>query len=177
MTRQSALQERWRTLAPREQNLVLAAGALVALALLWWVAIAPALATLRAAPARHAALDSQLQQMQRLQAEAQQLQSAPKTGPGDAVGALRTALTQQLGKAAQLNVVGDRATVTLKDAPADALAQWLAQARSNARTTPQEARLTRSSAAAAPAAVALGSAPTPPRWDGSLVMALPAPTR
>lgn len=179
MTRSSALQERWRTLAPREQNLVLAAGAVVGLALLWWVAIAPALATLRAAPARHAALDSQLQQMQRLQAEAQQLQSAPKTGPGDAVGALRTALTQQLGKTAQLNVVGDRATVTLKGAPADALAQWLAQARSNARTTPQEARLTRSSAlAAAPTPAVLGSAATPtPRWDGNLVMALPAPTR
>lgn len=177
MTRSSALQERWRTLAPREQNLVLAAVALVALALLWWVAIAPALATLRTAPARHAALDSQLQQMQRLQAEAQQLQSAPKTGPGDAVGALRTALTQQLGKTAQLNVVGDRATVTLKGAPADALAQWLAQARSNARTTPQEARLTRNSAMAATPAV-LGSAAAPtPRWDGSLVMALPAPTR
>ena len=100
MTRSSALQDRWKALAPREQNLVLAAGALVALALLWWVAVAPALATLRAAPARHTALDAQLQRMLSLQAEAQQLQSAPRTTTGDAVGALRTALTQRLADAA-----------------------------------------------------------------------------
>ena len=195
----TALKGRWQTLAPREKNLVLAAAALVALALLWWLALAPALATLRTAPARHAALDTQLQRMHSLQAEAQQLQAAPKTGPGDTVGALRTALAQRLGSTAQLNVVGDRATVTLKGAPADALAQWLTQARSNARTTPLEARLVRSTApatspvpvpatspspatssaplgakAAVPAAP-LGNAPaTPPRWDGTLVLALPA---
>ena len=90
MTQPSALQDRWKALAPREQNLVLAAGTVVALALLWWVAVAPALVTLRAAPARHAALDAQLQRMQSLQAEAQQLQATPATSPGDAVGALRT---------------------------------------------------------------------------------------
>lgn len=178
MTQPSALQDRWKALAPREQNLVLAAGTVVALALLWWVAVAPALGTLRAAPARHAALDAQLQRMQSLQAEAQQLQATPATSPGDAVGALRTALTQRLGNTAQLNVAGDRATVTLKGASADALAQWLAQARSNARATPLEARLTRSATAAPPAGnapVTLGSTPVAmPRWDGTVVLALPA---
>ena len=177
MTQPSALQDRWKALAPREQNLVLAAGTVVALALLWWVAVAPALGTLRAAPARHAALDAQLQ---RMQAEAQQLQATPATSPGDAVGALRTALTQRLGNTAQLNVAGDRATVTLKGASADALAQWLAQARSTARATPLEARLTRSAAPAAAvptgnAPVTLGSTPVAmPRWDGTVVLALPA---
>ena len=34
MTRSSALQDRWKTLAPREQNLVLAAGTVVALSLI-----------------------------------------------------------------------------------------------------------------------------------------------
>ena len=76
------LQQRWKALAPREQNLVLAASAIVALALLWWVALAPALKTLRTAPARHAALDAQLQRMQSLQAEALQLQAAPRGTPG-----------------------------------------------------------------------------------------------
>ncbi|RZJ15127.1 MAG: type II secretion system protein M [Acidovorax sp.] len=176
----TALRARWQAMAPREQSLVLAAGGLIAFALLWWLAVAPALATLRTAPARHAALDTQLQQMLSLQAEAQQLQSAPRTTTGDAVGALRTALTQRLGNTAQLNVVGDRATVTLKGAPADALGQWLAQARSNARATPVEARLVRSTAAATPAAggttpVVLGAAAVAmPRWDGTLVLALPA---
>ena len=184
MTRNTTIQARWQAMAPREQNLVLAAAGLIAVALLWWVALAPALATLRDAPARHAALDTQLQRMQSLQTEAEQLQSAPRNAPGDAVGALRTALTQRLGNTAQLNVVGDRVTVTLKGAPADALAQWLAQARSNARATPLEARLARSTGAATAAAAAAPGAPAPvtlgnpsvamPRWDGTLVLALPA---
>lgn len=171
------LQERWKALAPREQNLILAAGTVLALALLWWLALAPALNTLRTAPARHAALDGQLQRMQNLQAEALQLQAAPRSAPGDSVASLRASLTQRLGATAQLNLVGDRATVTLKGAPADALAQWLAQARSNALAVPVEARLTRSPAAASATPPAtLGNAPAAaaPRWDGSLVLALPA---
>lgn len=175
----ATLQARWKALAPREQSLVLAAGAIVALALLWWVALAPALATLRNAPARHAELDTQMQRMLALQAEAQQLQSAPRSNPKDSAGTLRTALTQRLGPAGQLNVVGDRVTVVLKGAPADGLAQWLAQARSNAHASPVEARLVRSVAAPAPATAAgaatLGAAPSgAPRWDGTLVLALPA---
>ena len=167
----STLQARWKARAPREQSLVLAAGALGALALLWWVALAPALATLRTAPARHAALDAQLQRMHGLQAEALQLQAAPRSAPSDAVASLRSALTQRLGTTAQLSLVGDRATITLKGAPADALAQWLTQARSNALAVPVEARLTRSTAVAP-----VGNTPAAnlPRWDGSLVLALPA---
>ncbi|CAN7235850.1 type II secretion system protein GspM [Acidovorax sp. LjRoot194] len=175
----AALRARWNALAAREQNLVLAASGLVAFALLWWVAVAPALATLRAAPARHAELDAQLQHMQSLRTEAQQLQSTPRNTRGDSVGALRAALAQRLGNTAQINVIGDRATVTLKGAPADALGQWLAQARSNARASPIEARLARSTAAAPAAAngaaapVVLGGARAMPRWDGTLVLALP----
>ena len=174
----AALRARWQALAPREQNLVLAAGGLVAFALLWWVAVAPALSTLRAAPARHAELDAQLQRMQGLRSEAQQLQSAPRNTRGDSVGALRAALAQRLGNTAQLNVIGDRATVTLKGAPADALGQWLAQARSNARAAPVEARLARSAVAApgpsaATPVVLGGPARAMPRWDGTLVLVLP----
>jgi len=192
-----ALQARWRALARREQTLVLAAAGVVALALLWWVALAPALQTLRTAPARHAALDAQLQHMQSLQAEALQLQAAPRARGGDALRSLQTSITQQLGASAQISTAGDRVTVTLKGAPADALAQWLTQARTTSRVVPLEARLTRSTAAtpanAPPAtlapptggaraggglpAAAPGPAPVPvgpPRWDGTLVLALPA---
>ena len=172
----AALRARWQALAPREQTLVLAAVGLVAFAVLWWLALAPALTTLRTAPARHAELDAQLQRLQSLRAEAQQLQAAPATGRGDAAGALRTALAQRLGNTAQLNMVGDRATITLKGAPADALGQWLAQARSNARAAPVEARLTRSTSAptaGAPPALLGNAPPEMPRWDGTLVLALP----
>lgn len=203
-SRAQALRARWKTLAPREQSLVLAAGTVVAVALLWWVALAPALRTLRDAPAQHAALDAQLQRMQALQSEALQLQAAPAAPAGDASQALRTSLTQRLGTQAQINILGDRATVTLKGAPADGVAEWLSQARSNARTVPVEARLARSTAAApqpvgsavlgptspqrAAALAAPGTAAARagqpaaaaapdgamPRWDGTLVLALPA---
>lgn len=178
---------RWQALAPREQQLVQIAAVLVGAALLWWVALAPALATLRNAPAKHAALDAQLQSLQALQAEALQLQATASSAPPDGAAALRTALTQRLGTAAQMQLLGDRVTITLQGAPADALAQWLAQARSNARAQTTEARLTRSTSATntAPAQqggpLVLGSSAAAPqplaadntRWDGSLILALP----
>lgn len=143
----ATLQARWKALARREQTLVLAAGGVLALALVWWVALAPALQVLRTAPARHAALDAQLQHMQALQAEARQLQSVPRARSGDALRALQTSLTQQLGAGAQLSSAGDRVTVTLRSVPADALARWLTQVRGTTRAVPQEARLTRSTGA------------------------------
>lgn len=175
----SALHARWKALAPREQALLASATALVLLALLWWLALAPALQTLRTAPARHAALDQQVQRMQSLQAEAQQLQGAPRAAATDVVGQLRATLTQRLPGTAQLQASGDRVTVTLKGAPADGLAQWMSQARANARATPVEARLSRAADAAAPrpgatkGAAAADPANTLPRWDGTLVLALP----
>ena len=72
----SELQARWRLLARREQRLLLAALALVLLTLLWSLALAPALATLKAAQQQRLALDAQWQQMQRLQAQAKVLQAA-----------------------------------------------------------------------------------------------------
>ena len=71
------LKARWAALEARERRLVIAAATLVALALLWWIALAPALRTLSAAPAEHAQLDAQLQQMATLQNRAKALQSQP----------------------------------------------------------------------------------------------------
>ena len=73
MSMQMILRQRWQTVSPREQRLVVAALLLVLVALLWWLAIAPALATLRSAQSQRQQLDSQLQQMQRLQVQAQAL--------------------------------------------------------------------------------------------------------
>ncbi len=58
----------WPGMAPRERQAVLIAGWIVGLALLWWVALGPALNTLRKAPAQHAAVDAQLAQMLRMAA-------------------------------------------------------------------------------------------------------------
>ena len=167
----SPLRAHWQSLGPREKNLVGAATALVALALLWWLALAPALQTLRTAPARHATLDAQLQHMQSLQAEARQLQGTPRANPDNALRALQTSVTENLGAAARLNVAGDRATLALKGVPAQTLAPWLAQARSNAKSVPQEAHLVRSNSNTN--GTPLANDGTPARWDGTLVLALP----
>lgn len=169
---------RWAALAPREQTLVSGALALVLLALLWWVAVAPALQTLKNAEAQRRTLDTQWQVMQGLQIQAQVLLAQPGVNQGDALRALESSVKQALGTTGQLNVVGDRATVTLRGTSADALAQWLAQARVNARALPSEARLTRSAApvpAPAPGApaAAAGAEDAAPLWSGTLVLSLP----
>ncbi|MET3496947.1 type II secretion system protein GspM [Variovorax boronicumulans] len=174
------LKARWAALAVRERQMVGAAMALVALALLWWLALAPALRTLATAPAEHAQLDAQLQQMATLQNRAKALQSQPRLARDDAMRALEVSVREGLGASnAQLMTAGgDGATVTLRAAPASTVAQWLAQARGNAHAVPREVHLTRAPAsAAAPSAPGAKDTPQLPqvRWDGTVVMALPAP--
>jgi general secretion pathway protein M len=67
----------WPELEVREQRLVIGAGALLVLAIVWWVALAPALRTLSSSAAEHARLDAQLQQMTQLQAQAKPRPCAP----------------------------------------------------------------------------------------------------
>ena len=106
-------------------------------------------------------------------------------------------LEPMLGANAQMQVAGgsagDGVLVTLGGTPPDALVQWLSQARGNARAVPREVHLTRSQVSVArpiaftpaaapgampglvPAPAAAASGPTRARWDGTLVMSLPAP--
>ena len=138
--------------------MVAGATALVVLALLWWIALAPALATLRAAGEQHRVLDAQLQHVQRLQALAKAMQAQPRQGHDEAMRQLEQAIKQQLGVSARYSIAGERVTVTFSNTPAPALAQWLTQVRSNARALPGEAKLARNAAGG---------------WDGSLVLTLP----
>ncbi len=185
---QSALAARWASMADGERRWLTFGAVVVALAVLWWVALAPALAILRAAPARHAGLDQQLQRMQVLQSQAQGLQNQPKLRFDEALAALDASVKQRLGAAATVAVVGERVTVTLKGVPADALAQWLVQVRVNARATLSDARLAVSDARASRgdgrpvpgpsggAVVGATSAVSPSvgaTWDGSVVLVLP----
>ena len=150
------LQTQWDGLSAREQRLLLAALAFVASAALWWLALAPALATLRSAEAQARLQEAQLQTMRGLQAQAQQIQAQPPLVAGESRRLLE-ATAKDLGAAAQLVIVGERATLTLKGISAEALAQSLAQARLNARTLPVEAHLLRNAAGT---------------WDGTLVLTL-----
>jgi general secretion pathway protein M len=148
----------WAGLAPREKMLAAAAGVFVLIALLWWLAVAPALATLGASDAQHQSLDAQLARMRNLQQQAQALQGQPKQNPDESLRLLEAAVRQRLGTSARMVVAGERVTLTLTAAPADALAIWLSQARVNARAVPTEARLTRGASGG---------------WDGTVVLTLP----
>ncbi|AMO23435.1 hypothetical protein GCM10027034_40690 [Ramlibacter solisilvae] len=157
--RLQALRRRWAALAKREKTMVVAAATVVGVALLWMLAVGPALSTLRTADAQRRTLDAQLQRMIALQAQAQSLQAQPKQNHDEAVRQLEAAVRQGLGASGRMAIQGERATITLTGAAPDALAQWLAQARLNARAIPAEAHLVRNAGGA---------------WDGSLVLTLPS---
>jgi general secretion pathway protein M len=155
----SGLKLHWSQLAARERLLVAAATGLIAATLLWWLALAPALTVLRGADEQHRLLDTQLQRMRSLQAQAQALQSQPRQSPQEASRLLEATVREKLGLTARMSIAGERVTITLTGTPPEALGQWLAQARTNARVLPAEARLSRNATG---------------MWDGTLVLALPA---
>ncbi len=159
MSWRSVVQARWQQVSRREQRLLLLAIGLVGLALLWWLALAPAWAVLKNADDQHRALELQWQHMQRLQAQAKALQALPTLDAADSRRALEASL-KALGAAVQLSPQVDRMLITVKGLEAQALAQWLASVRQNAHLLPTEARLNRASSAGL--------------WDGTLVFTLPS---
>ena len=156
------VQQGWQTLAPREQTFVLFAGLVGVLAVVWWVAIAPAIAVRSKANTQQTALDSQLQLMKSLQAEARLVQAQPKITASAAVQALEASTKEKFGPSGQMAASGSQATLTLRGASGDALAQWLSQARLSARAVPVQAQLRRTGT-------------DPGKWEGTVVLSLPAP--
>jgi general secretion pathway protein M len=165
----------WQQRSARERQGLLLASACIALALVWRIALAPALQTWQEAPAKQAWLDQQSQQMQTLQAQAQSLNPTHALTRREAVQWLEAHL-EDLGPGAKLQLQADAASVSLQAAPAQALARWLSQARENAHVRPVQAQLQQvtspppSTPSVATAAPAVDSAV---RWSGSLQLRLP----
>lgn len=155
----AALRQAWSALAARERRMVILAGAIVLLALLWMLLLAPALRTVRTVPAQTQQLEQQLQAMQAMAAQARDLKGRPVVRREDAVRVLQSTLAQRLGGHAQLTAAGDRVTVTLTGVAPELLGPWLGQVRSAARTVVVQARLNQGNAG----------------WDGSIVLQLPPP--
>jgi general secretion pathway protein M len=158
MTDASLVKARWASLSPRDKALAAGAGTLLLVVLVWLLALAPALTTLRTAEAQHRTLDAQLQQMRTLQAQAQALQAQPRQSHEESVRMLELSLRERLGATARSVAAGERVTVTLAGTAPLALAQWLTQVRVNARAVPSEARLNRNASGL---------------WEGTLVLTLP----
>lgn len=151
------LRARWLALAPRERGALKLAAAVLAAYAAWALLLAPALQTLRSAPAELERLDAQWLQMQALAVEARTLRAAPPLPTAQAAAALAAA-TQRLGEAAQLSQAGAQATVTLSGIDTLRLRDWLAEVRAGARAQPLQVQLTRDARG----------------WSGSVVLALPA---
>lgn len=153
----NALQLWWRLRAPREQTLLAASLALVLLALLWMLALAPALKTLRQHDARVTSLQTELARMQALEVQARQLQATSAPGGDSAQQALQTQTSSLLGKQAELSLRLGGANATLRAVSPLALGRWLAAIRTEARAKVVQARLQR----------------TPEGWSGSIQLSLP----
>jgi general secretion pathway protein M len=151
---------RWTALAPRERLGLTLAATVVGIAVVWAVLLAPALRTLKSAGPQAAVLAGELDRMQAMQARARALQAQPAVAPQEALKSLQTAAAG-LGKSATLQVIGDQATLTLKQLPAPALAQWL-NPTTGLGLSPADAQLQRD----ASTAQAL--------WNGTLIYRLPA---
>ena len=138
----AALRAWWRELAVRERRLAVAAAIVLVLGLTWALAVQPAWRTIARAPVELAALDAQLQVMQRLAAQAQELRAAPTVTADAAEAALKSA-TERLGDKGKLLLQSGRAVLTVSGVGTAALRDWLAEARAGARARPLEANLTR----------------------------------
>ncbi|HEX6706326.1 MAG TPA: type II secretion system protein GspM [Albitalea sp.] len=134
---------RWRSFAPRERLALAVGGGLLAVFIAWSLLVAPAWRVSREAPSELDRLDAQLQQMQRLAADAKTLKGAPPVSPAQAMAPLKSA-TERLGDKASLVFQGDRATLTLTGVSGDALRDWLGEARSAARARATDVQLNRS---------------------------------
>jgi general secretion pathway protein M len=164
------LQARWRALTPRDRVLAVAALVVLLAAALWGLMLRPALSTWRTAPAQRQALDLQLQRMQQLQSQANAMrdtrgataQPLPPVTRDDSQRALEAAVRQHFGEAARLTTGPQGATLRLNGVSGQALAQWLAQARIEARTLPTEARLERQ---------------TGGTWSGQMTLSWPVAAR
>jgi general secretion pathway protein M len=153
------LRQRWSAFAPRERRALAAAGGVLALALVWLVAVQPAWRTLQRAAAEAPRLEQQWQTMQRLAREAQELRAAPPPDLQLAAAALQAA-SDRLGPAGRLSLQGERAVLTLQGVGPGALREWLAEARTGARARVVEASLVQAGQGySGTVVVAFGAAP------------------
>jgi len=154
----NAWQARWSQASAREQSMVRVAISVLLLAAVWFIALRPAWVGLKAARAQAPVVRAQYEQVLQLQAQAQALRAQAPSAPVDAKAVLQSALGS-LEKNARLAVLGERATISFKDAKPEALARFLEQARLMAHTSTVEMHLSQAAGL----------------WSGSLVLQLPAP--
>ena len=158
----------FQALPTKDRQRLLALGLVLLALILWTWNLAPALKTLREVPIQLAQLQAQTQNLQSMQAQAQAFQKSPRLKVNEASSLLQKNAAATLGVGARLNIEGSRATVTLNGISADAMAQFLALARTQAQSLPIEAHLQKFTEPAASPKIKAQEL-----WRGSLVFSLP----
>lgn len=125
----------------------------------------PALQTGQQAPLQLAKLEAQTQALKTMQVEAKALQNAPRLNAAEARAILQQSTTEWMGNGAKLSADGTLVTLTVTAASAEALAQWLSAARTQAQALPVEAHLQKSSGT---------SKDIKETWRGSIILSLPS---
>ena len=175
-------QSRWQGLNARERLLVSVLLGLFGVWLFVSIAISPALRTLNASESQRAEVAQQVVQMRALQQRAQELQRTKPLSRDESLRSLQS-ITPTGNPALQMTIQGDRVMVQLKNLSASQLANWLAQARSNAQALPDEVHISRSatssvSSSTSVSALSGGNAPINSTnainsWDGQIILRLP----
>lgn len=155
----------WSQRSERERRMILAAAVLLSAAMLWSVALGPALRTLATADKTRTALEGQLQAMLDMQTQAQSLQSQPRLANAAVSQILMAAVEPTFGKNARLVIANNQATLTVNAVTAQALGQWLTLARVNAQSKPTVVQIAKT---AIPDNADI-------LWSGTLQMVLPTP--
>jgi general secretion pathway protein M len=145
--------------SPRERQLLGTTAGLLVSAFVWWALLSPALQTYRQSSSAHAKLDAELLQMQSMAAESAKLKAVPRATPEQAKAWLEGTI-KKLGKASFTQQEG-RVQVSFVGATPEALAAYLAEARTRVQLLPSEAHWKKNVDKASDV-----------RWDGSLVFEL-----
>ena len=158
----SQLRNLIQSLPEKDRKLIQYLALALAFSLLWFWNIAPALKTYQEAPLQLAQLERQTENLKTLQAQALVLQKAPRVKVQNVGAVLQQSSTEILGNSAKLNLEASRATLTLNNVSAEALAQFLAAARTQAQAMPIEVKLQKNKT---------GNVEV---WRGTLILSLPS---
>ena len=178
-------QSRWQGLNARERLLVSVLLGLFGVWLFVSIVISPALRTLNASESQRAEVAQQVVQMRALQQRAQELQKTKPLSRDESLRSLQS-ITPAGNPALQMTIQGDRVMVQLKNLSASQLANWLAQARSNAQALPDEVHISRSVTSSLNSSTSLSassggnatnnSTNATNSWDGQIILRLPQRT-
>ena len=158
----------YSSLKPREQ---LGLKVILGLLILWLSVLTvwrPAEQTWFKPPQALAQLELQLQEMKRLQAQAQAIRAQTRISTQEAAKVLEK-ITKSLLPQAQMTASEDTVQISFSSVSPSVLARWLMDLRESAQCTVVQADLTRASNAAPPSSNAKESV----LWQGRVIVGLP----